>query len=231
MRLDQRRFARFLVLTTWAVFFTYLQVTKESLRYIGPRTSWVVPFGAIVLTLAALAHLPVLRRREKQPLRLGEMAGLIVTILPILIVVMAPAPELGSLAASRKGGTTGLATALSFAPPSGDREASFIDVHYANLSEDYAAQTGIADGRPMDLTGFVTHDGEVETFRLTRFYISCCAADAIPYSVTIIPPEDEDFDDDTWLHVEGLLRKTDDGYVLEAEDIEETVAPETPYLS
>lgn len=39
---------------------------------------------------------------------------------------------------------------------------------------------------------------------LTRFATFCCAADAVPYSVTV-DSEGTDFPDDTWLTVTGTL--------------------------
>lgn len=228
MSLDGRRAGRAAVMFAWAAFFVYLWVSGDQVRYIGPRTRWVVPFGAITLTAASLAHLPFLRGGAGARLKRSDVVALLVTILPIALVVMVPAPELGSLAAARKGGTTGLASAVAFAPPSaGGREVSFIDVHYAGLSAEYAANASIEEGRPLELTGFVTHDGG--TLRLTRFYISCCAADAIPYSVTL--QANADFPDDTWLRVAGELVRTSDGFALQVTELEEVEPPEDPYLS
>jgi uncharacterized repeat protein (TIGR03943 family) len=231
MTWDQRRCLRALLSGMWAAFFIYLWWSNEQVRYIGPRTLWVIPFGAISLSLATIAHFPFLRSREPTAVRRSELVGAIITILPIALVVMAPAPELGSLAASKKSGTTGLASAIAFAPPvDGGRDVSFIDVHYAGLSEEYALSAGIVDGRPLTLTGFVTHDDNASSFRLTRFYVSCCAADAIPYSVTI-DAAGRDFPDDTWMRVEGTLRPSETGFILEAERIEELESPKDPYLS
>lgn len=228
---NPRTTTRALVIAGWAAFFIYLWASGEQVRFIGPRTQWVVPFGALTLTLAAIAHLFILRSKRPVPLRRSELLGAFVTMLPIAALLMAPAPELGALAASRKSGTTGLASAAAFAPPAGDRPVSFIDVHYAELSEDYAASAGIVDGRPLELVGFVSGSDEPGTFQLTRFYISCCAADAIPYSVTILPADGESFDDDTWLRVDGELVAREGGYALQAESIDTVHAPKNPYLS
>lgn len=229
MSWDQPRLLRCAGLGAWAAFFIYLIVSNERLRYIGPRTQWVIEFGAIVLSVATLAHIPFLRTTKARAASRRDGLGVLVILAPILLTIVVPAPELGSLAASRKAGTTGLTSAIAFAPPSGDREVSFIDIHYANLSEDYAAQTGVADGRPLSLTGFVTHEGGVG-LQLTRFYISCCAADAIPYSVAL-DAGGSDFPDDTWLRVDGTIRQTAEGFVLEVERLTEVETPDNPYLS
>lgn len=226
--IDVRRTARAAVLTLWAGFFIYLWVSGEQVRYIGPRTLWVIPFGAITLSLAALVHLFTLRGPKGEPLRRSELLGLVVTVLPIAFVAAVPAPELGSLAASKKLASDSLVSSFAYAPPADpDREISFIDVHYANLSEEYATAVGVAEGREMSLVGFVTHDGD--QLQLTRFYISCCAADAIPYSVPLTTAET--YSDDTWLAVKGTLVREPGGYVLEVTSATPTETPETPYLS
>ena len=48
MRLDLRSI-RALALVAWASVFAWLWITGESVRYLGPRTQWVVPVGAIWL--------------------------------------------------------------------------------------------------------------------------------------------------------------------------------------
>jgi uncharacterized repeat protein (TIGR03943 family) len=229
-RLDPRLVARASMLAIWAGFFVYLRISGEATRYIGPRTSWVVPFGAIALSAAALLHLRFLTSEEPNRLTKRESLWLAVTILPIVLALMIPDAQLGAQAASRKTVGGGLADAIAYAPPgAGERELSFIDFHYANLSEDYGAAAGLFEGRPLELTGFVTHLGTTPGFRLTRFYISCCAADAVPYSVAIV--HNQDFPDDTWLTVTGVVTRTADGLALEATGIKEIEPPREPYLS
>ena len=230
-RIDPHNLARAAVIGAWALFFTYLLVTGEVARYLGPRTRWVVPFGMIVLGIAAVAQVGALRSRAPRRLSVSQALAYAVVVLPLAAVVVVPAGELGSLAAAKKAPGTGLASALAFAPPApGERALSQIDVHYASQAEDYAREAGIVDGMPLELTGFVTHgDGPAADFRLTRFYISCCAADAVPYSVSV-DAAGRDFPDDTWLRVAGTLVVADAGLVLESELIEEIESPRDPYL-
>ena len=41
--------ARTLVLAAWAALFAVLWAADEGQRYLGPRTQWVIPFGALAL--------------------------------------------------------------------------------------------------------------------------------------------------------------------------------------
>jgi uncharacterized repeat protein (TIGR03943 family) len=217
---------RALVLATWAGFFAWLWFSGERTRYLGPRTYWVVAFGAIALGIAALLHLGALRGRDRRPDRL-QVLGAAVMVAPVLLVIIVPSPNLGALAAGRRS-TGGIAAFIPAPEPNG--EVGFRELDYASEAPDYAARAGISDGMEIDLTGFVTHDDGI---RLTRFYVSCCAADAIPYSVRLTwkGGTTHDYGDDTWLHVKGVVVKDGDEYVVDASGgIDKVAAPKDPYL-
>jgi uncharacterized repeat protein (TIGR03943 family) len=225
-------FARMVVLALWSVFLAWLLISGEVYRYIGPRTRWVVVFGAVMLGLAAIAQARSLRVNPgRSRLSAGELVTLAAFVAPMAVIVLIPRPSLGSEAASRK--STGLVgAASSFVPvPQGNGDVSFPEIRYASESSEYAAAVGILDGYEVKLTGFVTHpDGGTEgSFALTRFATFCCAADAVPYSVTV-NPEGEDFSDDTWLTVSGSLVNEGGEFVLQAERISVTEEPKNPYI-
>ena len=235
MRIEGRRLLRALVLLLWAGFFFYLWLSGASTKFIGPRTSWVVPFGAIALGLTAACQMVTIRRAavrmvgaESSGVKPGDALGMLLLITPMLVLVAVPDAGLGSLAASRKTSGEGIAGLTSILPPEDpDHEISFADIDWASESEEYAVKAGISEGLEMDLEGFVTGTGE-GTFSLTRFYVSCCAADAVPYSVTVESPDH--YEDDTWLRVSGWLGKAGDEYVLIPDVIEPIDVPKDPYL-
>ncbi len=93
------------------------------------------------------------------------------------------------------------------------------------------------DGTPVRLTGLVVHSDELpDGFLLTRFVLTCCAADALPVQVGVRgggTPEE-----DTWVEVEGTLvppdevRPTDTDLPrvdLEATSVTEIPEPADPY--
>jgi uncharacterized repeat protein (TIGR03943 family) len=227
------RLARALVLSLWAAFFGYLWASDEMVRYLGPRTYWVVPFGCLTLGAAAVAHFATLRKSKDsgRPSR-HDLIGIAVLMVPIVAVVAVPGAELGALAVSKKATGAG-ATAGIIAPPAPDagRPPSFIDVHFANESEEYAATLGVVEGTELSLVGFVSEvDEESGEFELTRFYVSCCAADAIPYSVTVLPTDSAEYAPNTWLKVSGVLESDGGEYRLSAESVQAASQPENPYL-
>jgi uncharacterized repeat protein (TIGR03943 family) len=228
---------RLVSLVVWSGFFAWLMLSGEVYRYIGPRTRWVVVFGAVILGLAALAQARAMVRSRSlagdSRVSRSELVGLASLLAPIAIVILIPKPTLGSEAASRKATRGFVSAASSFAPvPQPDGDVSFPEIKFASESDEYAAALGIADGYEIKLTGFVTHPdgGRDGTFALTRFATFCCAADAIPYSVTVAPKEGQDFSDDTWLTVSGFLVDERGEFVLQAERITETQEPQNPYI-
>ena len=228
---DQRRLARGLVLACWAAFFAWLHVSGEKARYHGPRTYWVVVFGAVVLGAAAVAHFVTARAARKLEAR--DALGIAALLVPLLTVAAVPSAELGALAASRKSAGAGASSVGAIAPPAPEAGAaiSFAEIHYASESESYAGEAGIAEGMEVELTGFVTHPGGLPpgTLGLTRFHVSCCAADAIPYTVPLVL-DPASYDDDAWLEVRGRLALRDGVYVLDPASVASVEAPEDPYL-
>lgn len=228
--MDSSRPLRGAVLAAWAAFFGWLWLSGEVTRYLGPRTYWVVVFGCITLTLAAAGHLWGLRGRPF-PLSRSDLWGVALLLAPLVAVIAIPNAQLGAQAASRKASAGGFAAAALVPLPDADGEISFREIDYASESEEYAASAGIVDGMSVELTGFVTHpEGAGGTFSLTRFYVSCCAADALPYSVPIEASDLADRPDDTWVTVGGRLRGTSEGFVLDATRIEPSSPPQDPYL-
>lgn len=61
------------------------------------------------------------------------------------------------------------------------------------------------NGKPVVVEGMVYRGAKVEknSFMLFRFAVTCCAADALPFSIRVKTPIDENLPNDTWVRVEG----------------------------
>jgi uncharacterized repeat protein (TIGR03943 family) len=224
------RIARGGVLGLWAVFFLVLWASGTAGRYLGPRTQWIVPFGAVVLALATIAYAYgyVRARRSGPSLTLREAASLFALLVPLAAVSLVPHAALGSYAASRKGG-------ISFAfvrphAPAKPSEASFLDIRIADGDRDFAAQAGIRPGVRVRLLGFVVGSKDVPrgSFELARFYIACCIADAEAVGV---PVEGRGYKPNTWLEVSGSLARHGKRFVVVPDKVTRVRAPQQPYLS
>jgi len=93
-------------------------------------------------------------------------------------------------------------------------------------------------GKPVVVEGMVYRGAKVDqnSFMLFRFAVTCCAADALPFSIRVETPIDENLANDTWVRVEGRfhLESIDD---KQASSIEAgkvlpipTPAPEKRYM-
>lgn len=218
-----------MMLSMWGAFLLWMALSGTMTRFLGPRTYWVAWFGAVTLLLTgAITGLHALRAPGPRAGR-ADWAGVILLTIPMAFVLALPSPQLGAQAASRK--AVGVGALSSFVPPpASGGEIGLEEIHYGGISRAYADQVGIVEGAEVDLTGFVTHPKNAKdgTYSLTRFYISCCAADAVPYSVPI--QADADLEDDTWLKVRGTLARGQGGFVVTPVEIQEIQEPSSPYL-
>ena len=234
-KVDAQRALRAALLAAWSLFFVWLWVTGERARYLGPRTYWVIPFGVAFLGGAALVHVLTMRSRAPRRASVSDLVGSALLVAPLIAVLIVPSADLGALAASRKATSTGLdAGAPSIEGVEPIENPTFIDIHHADQSARYGDVIGVTEGTEVRLVGFVTHDPDLMVegthFTLTRFYVSCCAADAIPYSVAVRGGEGAGYPDEEWLEVSGPLEERVGRLVVAAESVRRVPEPEDPYL-
>ena len=228
---------RLLVLSAWAAFFAWLWLSGQVLRYLGPRTSWVVTFGALALTLATCVYawLSSGGDDERRGLSGAETAGLLSLLTPILLALVLSGSSLGALAASQKLSARGIDLAsLAESLSKGAKEVDFLQIKAAGDNPQEGETLGLSPGQQVDLTGFVMKPGAgpKSAFTLGRFYITCCVADAIPIGVTVRPTlADGGYGKDTWLDVAGVLERKGGRYVVAAERIQKIPQPSDPYLA
>jgi uncharacterized repeat protein (TIGR03943 family) len=231
------RAARLVVLAAWSALLGWLWLSGEVARYLGPRTEWVVAFGALALTLVTVLYAlwsdggPDAAR----PLGAGETAGTLAMLAPVLLVVVMAHASLGALAASRKLASRGIdASRLEAVLSARASTVSFLELRTAERHPDYAAQNGIRPGRDVTLEGFVMRASARpnDPFRLGRFYITCCVADSIPIDEAVVPAAGSHlYPKDTWLRVSGPLVRQGARFALRAARVTRIAEPKDPYLS
>ncbi len=229
MRLDWPRIVRGTALLAWAAFFDWLWLSGRSGDYVGPRTAWVVPFGGIVLTVATLLYLRgAVRGAGARAPSAGDLLGLVALLAPLLLVVAAPSSSLGALAVDRKRSTGDQVAAVNRLDAGA--QLTLYDIAGANASTEYARDHDIRTGLRVDVDGLVSGKVQNGTFELSRFLASCCAADAMPFSIRVQPPADAPaYDLSQWLNVAGTLERVDGSLVLVAERMEPIDRPANPY--
>src|SRR5919106_1051663 len=199
-RVSPLRVATGLALASWAAVFWFLLLSGRTSLYLSSRTAWVVPTGAIVLTIAAAGRLVTARapRHERLPSRMSWALGFVV--LPAVIVLALPPTALGSYAASRRSLSAGVASGPAL--EAGDR-VTLAAVAAGTWSDD--ARRALIDraGTTVTFDGIVTRreGAPADEFVLTRFIVSCCVADALSVQVRVVGAPPGRFEEDQWVRV------------------------------
>jgi uncharacterized membrane protein YcgQ (UPF0703/DUF1980 family) len=232
MTIDRQRLVRLVVFGAWAAYFDWMWLSGEWSRFIGPRTAWVVPFGAIALTLLTLAYAPtVLTRRPGGRVGAVELLALAALLAPVAAMLTVPDASLGSLAVSRKQAGRALSGLVRKPAP------GMMSVAAANEEPDSAASFGVTEGKPIDIVAFVSTPPATAGagFDVSRFYTACCAADAVPVTVHLIPAQGavqpSGYKSNDWLKLHGVVARTLDGrWYITGTALAKTSKPKNPYL-
>lgn len=216
-------------LVLWAAFFDYLLISGEDVKFVGSRTEWVVWFGAIALTAIAAGALWGLRGSgEARPVTRREGLATFGMLTPIVLLLMIPSPQLGAQAAAKKAGAR---VSLPLPREGKGGPITIYDVAAASGNAEYARRRGLEPGLRVRIDGVViTAGGAGVPLDLTRFRASCCAADAIPFTIRVTTPEDsEGFGQDRWVEVTGRLTERSGTWGVDAEQLVATEPPVDPY--
>lgn len=156
-------------------------------------------------------------------------------ILPLLVLVSVAPTGLGAAAADRVDNFVPQEDTDRFEElDTSDQPVEIRVLEFVNRAiwDDERAMEGVT----MRLEGLVVNDPEVpDGFLLTRFLVSCCAADGVPVQVAIRNVPDK-FADDTWVIADVIWRESDIPYMeieddiwyVDAEYVSLTVDPDPP---
>jgi uncharacterized repeat protein (TIGR03943 family) len=218
---SDRRIQAALLLTV-AAMALHLGRGDAALAYVKPGLRpLLLASGVLLLVLGAAAV--SWRGRDPGAARSGERPGRqphgprvawLLVLPPLALVLVAP-PALGAFAASRQS-LQPPRVARTEQPPAGASQALFpplappvdgaVPMSIGEyLLRDLEEPRSLAGAR-IRLLGFATPDRGGDGYLLTRFAISCCAADATALRVAILGDRVPRAPD-TWLEVEGWWRR------------------------
>jgi uncharacterized repeat protein (TIGR03943 family) len=158
--------------------------------------------------------------------------------LPLILGLLVPARPLGSAALANRGlnsvALLSAANSVAIEPAAAMPEArTVLDwVRAFNVAGDPAAYAGA----PADVVGFVYHDSTLPhgQFIISRFAVTCCAADAMGVGVAVRWPGAAALEGDAWVRVRGPVQvgayRGSPIPVIVAESVEGVEAPGQPYL-
>jgi putative membrane protein len=222
-----------LVLAAWAGLFWFLLATGRWSLYLSTRTSWLVPVGAVLMSVAALGRFASARvQHDPEPLgaRRAWTVGLLV--FPVVIVLALPPAALNSYAVGRRSGFVGAGVSTS----TGDIASGSL-----TLIDVAAAQTTAAGLDALELRAeqVVTFDGFVmryadtppDEIMLTRYIVTCCVADATIAQVRVVDVPAGTFEEDQWVRVTGPIYPLGREVLVDATDVVGIPRPSKPYLT
>jgi uncharacterized repeat protein (TIGR03943 family) len=209
-----------------------LTVTGTYRRYVrvemGP---WLAIAGVVVVVLGLVALVRAIRHERADDAHGHEpgsdRAGWLL-LAPIAALLLVAPPTLGSYGVGRAAAVDIRAGAPVFQPLS--MEASPVRMTLLEFGQRAFDGEGASfDGASVRLTGFVAGpDGD--GFRLARYQIACCAADAAPVVIRVIgvhggtPPPDQ------WVTVTGRFEPGGGALpLLAATTVTAIVPPDEPY--
>lgn len=156
----------------------------------------------------------------------GERAGWLL-LAPVLALLLVTPPTLGSFGVSRAAVDVSSGGKV-FDPLPAGRTVPMTLLEFNERTADHkGASFGSAQVR---LTGFVTPSSDTQGFRIARFQIACCAADAVASAVRVTGASGSRPARDQWVTVTGTYRPAADGVPeLHAVSLAEIPTPLDPY--
>lgn len=194
------------MLAAWAGLFWFLILADRVDLYLSTRTSWVVPMAAVVLSVAALGRLVVARSGRSEPLNLREGVVMSLLVAPVVILLAVPPATLGTFSAPKKATYSGSSAGFywTFDETS---EVTLLMVAAAQTSDEGSQLLAKRAGSEVDFVGFVARNSDTpaDELLLTRYVITCCAADATVVQVRVVNVTPGLFDQEDWVEVKGTI--------------------------
>jgi uncharacterized repeat protein (TIGR03943 family) len=187
--------------------------------------------GVLLAGLGVFGVVRALRRVPEPPdahgHRHSQRIGWLL-LAPVLALLLVTPPTLGSFGVDRSAAVNVSAGGKVFAalPP-----GRTVPMTLLEFDERAADHRGVSFGTAqVRLTGFVTPSSDTRGFRIARYQIACCAADAVASVVRVTGTSGSRPARDQWVTVTGTFAPAPDGVPeLRAVSLAEITTPEDPY--
>lgn len=164
--------------------------------------------------------------------------GLGILLSPIVLGLLVPPKPLGAAAMVNRDVSLESLTSAAAANPADVLTKPKQDKNILDWLIEFRSSNdpAVFDGETIQLTGFVYRDDRFDgqTFMISRFVLSCCAADAAPLGLIVAWPESGGLADDQWVEVSGHLQAGEfmgeTMPIIIADSVTPTEIPDRPYL-
>jgi uncharacterized repeat protein (TIGR03943 family) len=212
-----------------------LTVTDTYRRYVRPDLSpFLLVAGIAIVILGLVTLLWALRHGQDEDPNAHEHEHGVgpgwLLLGPIAALLLVAPPTLGSYGVDRAAKVDVRAGTAVFAPLR--ESASPVPMGLMEFGQRAFERNGASfNGATVELTGFAAGD-EDGGFRLARYQIACCAADASPVLVKVVGTEGDAPPPDQWVTVTGTFHPGGENVPeLSATSVQEIEPPEEPYES
>ena len=189
---------------------------------------WLLVAGILLVVLGAAGVIRALvRPRVTEEHGHSERAGWLL-LAPVVALLMVTPPALGSFGVDRSTVVAVGSGGRTFAAlPAG----TTVPMTLLEFNQRAADHNGASFGTtPVRLTGFVARTADGDGFRLARYQIQCCAADAVAAVVRVVGATGAPPARDGWLTVTGTFEPSADPVPrIRASSLAAVPAPEDPY--
>jgi uncharacterized repeat protein (TIGR03943 family) len=225
----------------WGILLIKLWLTDQLFLLIHPNYKILTVLAGFVLILfaAILAwqiKTKTLNSGSHQSLLLPQWSSSLLIVTAILGLVISPRPFTSDTAVQRGLGEqiNPIRSVQSFRANSKSEERSLLEwIRTLNVYPEPDAY----QGQKVRVRGFVAYPSELpdQFFLITRFVITCCAADVYPVSlpVKLTSGSRESYPRDRWLEIEGqMITETLDGrrqLTISADKLTPIPEPKNPY--
>lgn len=230
-----------LAIASWGILMLKYWLTGKLNLLIHPNYFWLVITGGLgLLVVSSLKALELLRRRRTRVaahITLFPPGFSSTLLLTTAIVGLLFTPRVfASQTALQRGVTDSLGATRTqpqaFRSSVRPEKRSLLDwVRTLNVYPEPDAYTG----QKVKLQGFVIHPPELppEYLLLSRFVITCCAADAYPVGLPVKLTARQSYPPDTWLEIEGKMITENLGdkrqLTIQASSLKQIPEPKNPY--
>lgn len=220
-----------------------LAITGDHRRYVRPSMGpWLIVAGAVLVAIGGLTWWRATRQRPLvEPVDVEDRHGspdghdhhrlrvAWLLVVPIVTLLLVAPPALGSFGVARAV-QVDVSRGELFEPlPPSDtpRAMTLTEFSERAYDRDGASLAGVT----VELTGFVADIDSDGTFRLARFTIACCAADAQAAVVRVALPAGVIPQRDQWVRAAGNYGSAVPGELplLTADTVVEINPPDEPY--
>jgi uncharacterized repeat protein (TIGR03943 family) len=157
----------------------------------------------------------------------GERVGWLL-LAPVLALLLVTPPTLGSFGVSRSAAVNVTSGGKVFDPLPAGRTVPMSLLEFDERAEDHRGAS--FGGAQVRLTGFVTPSSDAQGFRIARYQIACCAADAVASVVRVTGASGSRPARDQWVTVTGTFAPAPDRVPeLRAVSVAEITTPLDPY--